>query len=408
VRHLYAEGFQGVIFRRETPQIRNPGGLWDESKKIYALIGAKPKESLLEWNFRKWRIKFSHMEKEMDVQNWQGAQLAYLGWDELTHFTRTQFFYMLSRLRSMSGVKPYVRATCNPDPDSWVADFIAWWIDQETGYAIPERAGVLRWFIRVNDELIWADSKEELVQRYPEDGQFALSVTFIPANVDDNKKMLEQNPGYIANLNALSLVDRMRLRFGNWKIRATAGTLFQRGWFPVVDAAPADAVRIRYWDRAATEEEAGKDPDWTAGVLLSRDRQGIYYIEDVDRFRGSPGAVEKRILNIASQDGPEVSVGIEQDPGQAGKAEAGYYVRSLAGYNVKCYPVSADKVTRAKPASAQAEAGNIKIVRGPWNKPFLDEAENFPGKGKKDQVDAFSGAFNAIALARPTPRIITL
>ena len=48
---------------------------------------------------------------------------------------------------------PYIRATCNPDADSWVADLLQWWIDQDTGFPIPERAGKVRWFIRSGDEL---------------------------------------------------------------------------------------------------------------------------------------------------------------------------------------------------------------------------------------------------------------
>ena len=81
-----------------------------------------------------------------------------IGFDELTHFTAHQFFYMVSRNRSTCGVRPYIRATCNPYADSWVADFLAWWIDQETGLPIPERAGVLRYYIRVAEKIEWAGS----------------------------------------------------------------------------------------------------------------------------------------------------------------------------------------------------------------------------------------------------------
>ena len=82
-----------------------------------------------------------------------------IGFDELTHFSRSQFLYMLSRNRSTCGVRPYMRATTNPDADSWVADFIAWWIDQDTGLAIPERSGVVRYFTTISDEVIWGDSR---------------------------------------------------------------------------------------------------------------------------------------------------------------------------------------------------------------------------------------------------------
>ena len=94
------------------------------------------------------KIKFSHLQLETTVHDWQGAQIALICFDELTHFTAYQFFYMVSRNRSTCGVKPYIRATCNPDADSWVAEFLAWWIDHETGYPIPERVGVLRYYIR--------------------------------------------------------------------------------------------------------------------------------------------------------------------------------------------------------------------------------------------------------------------
>ena len=154
VRHLSRAGFFAVIFRRNAVQVRNPGGLWDESMKIYPNIGGAPLQQPLEWTFPAGsKVKFAHLEYDNSVLDWQGSQIALIGFDELTHFTERQFFYMLSRNRSTCGVRPYVRATCNPDADSWVASFIAWWIDQQTGYAIPERSGVIRWMVRINDKI---------------------------------------------------------------------------------------------------------------------------------------------------------------------------------------------------------------------------------------------------------------
>jgi hypothetical protein len=125
-----------VIFRRTTPQIRNAGGLRDKSVQFYGGIGT-PRESNLERVFETEnktlnKLKFSHLEYETNKLDWQGTEIAYLGFDELTHFTRSQFFYILSRNRSTCGVKPYVRATCNPDPDSRVKDFIARWIEPQS------------------------------------------------------------------------------------------------------------------------------------------------------------------------------------------------------------------------------------------------------------------------------------
>ena len=134
---------------------------------------------------------------------------------------------------------------------------------------------------------------------------------------------------------------------------------------------------------------------YTAGLLMGKDNHGVYYIVDVIRFQGSPMTVEKTIKNIASQDGIPTVVGIEQDPGQAGKAEAQTQLRNLAGYNVILNTVRESKGVRARPLSAQTEAGNVKLVRGEWNDTFLRELESFDGSDKctSDQVDAASGAF---------------
>ena len=402
LRYVDNPGFRATIFRRTTPEIMNEGGIWDTSLPLYASAGAVPMESKHRHEFPSGaRVKFSHLEYDKDCEGHQGAQIAFIGFDELTHFTEYQFWYMLSRNRSMCGVRPYIRATTNPNPESFVAALIAWWIDPD-GYPIASRSGVVRWFVRENNAITWADTREELLidhpERQPEDIK---SLTFIGSQVYDNKILLEKDPGYLGNLKALSLVDRERLLKGNWKIRPCAGTMFRREWFEIVDAVPASRAIVRYWDRAGSEVTAdNKNPDWTSGTKISRDRKGVFYIEDVTRFRGSPLTVENGIVNTASQDGKRVEIGIEQDPGQAGKAEAEYQVRNLAGYIVHAFPVNKNKVLRASPYSAQAEAGNIKLLRGAWNAAFITEHENFPppeGNGKDDQVDSTSGGFMMLA-----------
>lgn len=396
IRHTDNEKFGGVIFRRTTKQVTAEGGLWDTAEEIYPDLGAKSNLSRLQWQFPSGAaLTFAHLEHEKNKLDWQGSQIAFIGFDELTHFSAGQFWYLLSRNRSTSGVRPYVRATCNPDPDSFVAELIAWWIDQETGLAIPERSGVVRYFIRRNNVLVWADSAEAMHKQYP--GSEPKSLTFVASSFKDNKIGLERDPGYLANLEALPKVERERLKMGNWKVRPASGDYFKKSYFEIVDRAPDEAQRIRYWDRAGTEpSESNPDPDWTAGLRLALARDGFYYIEHVERFRGTPGKVLKRIKAIAEQDGKTVVVGIEQDPGQAGKFEAETYVTQLAGWIVKTVPPQGDKEVRASPASTQAEHGRIKLVRGPWNDAFLDEVENFPRGSHDDQVDALSGAFNTV------------
>jgi len=398
LRHVTSvQGFAAVFFRRNTVQIRNPGGLWDESRSIYPHVNGRPAKAVLEW---RWPfgglIKFAHLEHEHTVYDWQGAQIPLICFDELTHFSKSQFFYMLSRNRSTCGVRPYIRATCNPDADTWVAEFIAWWIDQETGFAIPERSGVVRWMVRVNDAIVWADSPEELRERFGP-GFEPKSVTFIPAKLEDNKILMAKDPGYRANLLAQSAVERARLLDGNWKVRPAAGAYFRRAWCKVVDAAPADLDIVRYWDLAATEKTDLNDPDWTVGLKLGRSRStGRYCVLHVERMRSGPGRVRVAIEHTASADGRQVKIRLPQDPGQAGKDQAQEYITMLAGYDVRARRETGDKVTRFGPFSAQCEAGNVDILRGPWNDEFFDALEAFPEAVHDDDADACSGALASL------------
>lgn len=176
-----------------------------------------------------------------------------------------------------------------------------------------------------------------------------------------------------------------------------SGGMFQRGDFEIVDAVPAGAKRCRAWDFAATQPKPGKQPDWTVGLRMAF-VGGIFYVEDVRRDRWSPADVERNLKNVASQDQISVRIRIPEDPGAAGKSDAATKVKLLAGYDVKVERPTGEKSVRAKPASAQAEAGNVKLVRGPWNDAFLDEVCSFPNAQHDDQVDAFADALNELAL----------
>lgn len=406
VRHLVNKNFSAVFFRRNMVQVTNPGGLWDEAVKLYSNIrGAKPRLSQpMQWAFASGaKVTFGHLENDNTVLAWQGAQIPLICFDELCHFTKAQFFYLMSRNRSMCGVRPYIRATCNPDADSWVAEFISWWIDQATGLPIPERSGVLRWFIRVGDAMVWADHPDELPPQMAPDGQRVQpkSVTFISAKLTDNAALMAADPGYYANLMSLPTVERERLLGGNWKIRPSAGLYFQRSWCEVVDVAPADLQWVRYWDLAATPKTETNDPDWTIGVKMGRSKEGVFYVGHVSRLRAAPSGVEGALLNTASSDGKACRIGLPQDPGQAGKSQAAYFVQKLSGYRVETERETGDKVTRFGPVSSQCRAGNMKFVRGPWLDDVFTILEGFPEATHDDDCDALAGAFAMLEMNRP-------
>ena len=408
------KGFNCTIFRKNFNQIFSPGALWDTANEIYSQVKfAERKKGRASWEFQNnngeplSRVTFAHIENDSEVHSWQGSQLCGLCFDELVHFSETIFFYMLSRNRSTCGIKPFVRATCNPDADSWVAKFIEWWIDWDTGYPIPERSGVLRWFVRRDEILYWADTKEELWERFdlktPEEREEPRSVTFIMSSVYDNKILLKQNPQYLANLKAMTEVERERLLKGNWKIKPAAGLFFKRTQVGnYLQVIPDDVTTwVRCWDLAATAKEENGDAAYTAGVLMGKRKDGRYVVADVVNKQLNASDVRALIRHTAQMDRAKfkrVRIRIPQDPGQAGKEQAQSYIKLLSGFDVTAVPESGSKESRAEPMAAQWQAGNFDVVIADWNDPFLYQLENFPEGKFKDMVDAAANGFTEIEL----------
>lgn len=402
-RHMNNGGFGSVIFRRNSTQITNEGGLWDTARSIYTGMGAimtKSPRPMAKFPSGA-KITFSHLQYDDTVYDYQGAQIPLICFDELTHFSKTQFFYMLSRNRSTCGVRPYVRATCNPDADSWVRKFIDWWIDDD-GYPIDERCGVIRYFFQKDNEIIWGDTKESLMDEYGINSADIKSVTFISASIYDNKKLLEVNPEYLGSLKALSTVEQGRLLLGNWNIKPSAGLYFKRSQVRIVDTIPSRIVSIaRGWDLAATEiSDSNEDPDRTAGVLMARTENGMFIVLHAYREAYQSSDVRRLVRMSATQD-REIyncnTILVPQDPGQAGKEQAQSYAKMLAGFKIVSNRVSGDKTTRAEPLAAQWQVGNVLILKGEWNDRYLAEMEGFPDLLHDDLVDASSEAFNYIA-----------
>jgi len=228
LRNIYNPEFRAVYFRRTYPEIAAPGGLIDESRKFYPQFGAKLHDGRGVWQFHSGAsIKFSHLQYEKDIYRWQGSQIPLIVFDELTHFTKKMFFYMLSRNRSTSGIRPYIRATCNPDAESFVADMIKWWIGDD-GYIIKERSGIIRYFIMDSDEYVWGATKDEIIDKNPhifneiptkkEKYAQIKSLTFIEGSIYGNKELLKKDPGYLGNLRALPEAEQLALLKGNWKV----------------------------------------------------------------------------------------------------------------------------------------------------------------------------------------------
>lgn len=413
LRHVDNGRFNAVIFRKNSTQIMNAGGLYDAAQELYRKYPrAFPRKTPSpQWNFPSGaRVYFRHLERDDSVYAWQGSEICLLEFDELTHFSEKIFFYMLSRNRSTCGVKPYVRASCNPDADSWLAKFLEWWIDQDTGYPIKERDGQIRYMARINEEIVWGDSPEEVMQHAEETGYDVTikeddikSVAFVFSSIFDNQILLHADPSYMSNLKALSIVERERLLFGNWKIKPAAGLYFPRSTLPeLLPEIPNDVVKwVRGWDLAATDTDEGGDPAYTASILLGKRKSGKYVIADATNNRYKAEKVRTLVKQCAMADKAKfkrVRIRMSIDPGQAGKEQAQSYIKMLAGFSVNAVRETGSKTSRAEPFAAQWQAGNVEVVAGPWTETLLSQYESFPESKFKDMVDAGSNAFNELEM----------
>lgn len=191
------------------------------------------------------------------------------------------------------------------------------------------------------------------------------------------------------------------------------GNRFKRAWFKMVDAAPASMETLWYWDKAGTETT---EAAYTAGVKMGGpDDGGIYYVMDVVRGQWSSFEREKVIRQTAETEAtlewdeeqgahiiahPGPAIWFEQEPGSGGKESAESTVRNLAGFRAQPDRVTGDKDVRLEPFAVQMEAGNVRLVRGPWNGEYIEEMCAVPFGKWRDQADATAGAFNKLAGTR--------
>lgn len=410
---LQVDRFGAVFFRRTTPQLTGEGGAWDETYGLYPHLGGRARTTPRhQWHFPPFgnTITFSHMEHEKNRFDWKSAQIPLIIFDQVEDFAREQLFYMLSRNRSMCGVKPYVRAGYNPVPaddpvGGWIHEFVSWYLDDNLEYPDPAKSGVIRWFVNVQDKLHWYDSREAAVEAWPDIPP--KSFTFIPSSVYDNKILLSRDPNYLANLFALDNLDMERLLKANHKIRPEAGNIFNRAWFRVIDAAPAafDGL-VRFWDFAATQRKIdsgaatagvlmGLNTSWSGNVLTG----ATYTVLDVVEEWVGPADIDDLVLKTAARDGTGVAIRWEEEGGSSGKRVTYSMVSMLAGYDAEGVRPTGDKITRSKPLAAQARVGNVQVLRGAWTERFLNHMHSVPDGATMDVHDAAAGAFGELTFA---------
>ncbi len=370
--------YHAIIFRRTFQDLSLPGALIERSKEWLKNTDAYWNDSRKAWRFPSGAsLSFGYLDHEGQKFRYQSSEFHFVGFDELSQFSETQYIYLLSRNRKNEGCKiPLrMRSATNPGGVGHI------WVKKR--------------FIN--------PTKEERMKD-PEYGNF------IPSRLEDNPHINKES--YIENLNRMDPVQRKQLRDGDWEI-TESGNMFKKIWFNLIDRklVPTNIRVVRFWDLAATKPEKGvsKDPDWLAGVKMGMDvSSGRIYILDVFHDQVTPHNVDRALTFSAVNDGINVMNYIEEEGGASGKLVMEHYYNMFAGYGLKGIRSTGDKVTRARPFSAAVERGNVYVVKADWNEAFFYELNVFPTGEHDDQVDAASGAYNQLVLMNPEAQFARL
>lgn len=323
--------------------------------------------------------------------------------------------------------------SCNPDSDHKIKELISWHLDEE-GYPIPERDGVVRYFIRRDGDFIWGESREELEAIYGENCR-PLSFTFVSATIKDNPPMLKSNPEYLSFLEGLDPINKAQLLHGNWNVKAQGNNYFKGENLVKVNELPLNIKWVRGWDLASQEVTAqNKDCDFSTGVKLGRCPNGYYYLagdycrsnyddllDEYGRFRKRPGERDKIIAEQGFHDGVDCTIVLPVDPGAAGKVAFQELAKRLMDQGLSVQkdptPTNKDKLTRFRPFADAVEAGLVRIYIPSFDtksmKSLIDELERFDGErsgrsvsAKDDRTDGVASAFNYLSQSKRVPIVV--
>lgn len=400
LQYVDVPGYSALLLRRTWQDLMLPNAIMDRAAQWLRGTDARSHDGGRYWSFPSGaKLTFGYLQHEKDKYRYQSAEFQFIGFDELTQFQKTMYEYLFSRLRRpalpclncQTPVRKYgnrykhtnVVSCDNLYPDPKVLAQYRPAEDGQTIFTVPLRmrsatnpGGIGHVWVR--EDFIDERTKKD-------------DARFVPALLRDNPAVDQES--YTKSLSHLNALDRERLLNGDWDV-SEEGTLFQRHWFPPVDQVPYNARSVRYWDMASTSGGG----DWTVGLKLRLDEDGIWWIEDIVRGQWSPYETERIVRQTALDDGRDTTVRMEQEPGSSGVIVIDNYRRkTLIGFDFDGVRPTGDKTTRARPASSAAEAGNIKMKTAEWNRSFLDEVSLFPNGAHDDQVDALSGAMEELA-----------
>jgi predicted phage terminase large subunit-like protein len=410
LQYVDVPGYSALIIRRNFSDLALPNALMDRA--IAWLRGrqdARWNENKKQWNFSGGAtLTFGFLEGTRDADRYASAEFHFIGVDELTQFSESQYVDLFARLRK---------------PRCERCDFEKEYRTHRTIHEGKQKQCITceeleRERLRHRDRLPHLEAahiplrmrsasnpgnvghdwvKRRFVTRL---GAPAGDRIFIPARLDDNPHINRDE--YVKSLLNLDPITRARILKGDWEAHSMRGVL-KHEWFEIVDTIPPEVSFARYWDTAYQKK---KTSDYTVGVKYGVSRDGISYIVHIARMKGNPHEVETFIANVAAQDSRSIRIILQQEPGSGSALWIDSMQRgALLGYPVQSDAVRGSKFERSQPFRAAAEARHVKLLRGAWNDDFLDECEQFSPDEREyehdDQVDAACGAFNLITAPQP-------
>lgn len=443
--------YNGFCIRKNSTAIMKSGGLFQEACKLYSKV-YPPINGTPQLKFKQKEqkivfpsgasVSFSHYENDGAGQLYQGLALSSVFYDEATHASEDHIWWLVSRLRTSAKMTPSIWLSCNPDPDSFLFDWVKWWLYPEGhpqhGIADPEKNGITRYLLRIGGELVWGDTYEELFERYkkphlPDDHKDQtkpIAFQVLLGTLLDNPSLMEAQPEYKANLEALPDVEMRRLLLGDWTAREEGSTYFQRSWCgedSLDEPQASDIVRtVRAYDFAGTlKSSSNTSPDYTATARVSKLRNGDYFVHDVQRTRILFGDWHKFVMDNAKRDGKNTEILIPLDPGASAKVATSILTRAIGemGYTVRTVKTTQSKLDRFRPFSSLAMNGHIKFRKNCGNdyenkiendnRFFFRELEAFNGlrrggeMGHDDMVDALSDCIAILAQRVNIPKMFS-
>lgn len=169
------------------------------------------------------------------------------------------------------------------------------------------------------------------------------------------------------------------------------GGKIKRTWFKhTIDKAPDDLYWLRFWDLAVSTKTSA---DYTASIAGALDDDGNFYLRDMVRGRWEWPDTHKILIQTAKSE--NIPIGVEVAGQQGGFVDELYRDPELQNISIEGIRPDKDKLTRALPWIARAQAGKVYLVGGNWINEFLNECQSFTGHGDKydDQIDTVSGVY---------------